>query len=247
MTSQDQEHQQFPSSSYQYQYQQSAGPFTRIDRTPRTKAKKRVTLKTTVLVHEIDANKAMSNEEKSELYYTKDDLILTNLEVKAICALSNQLPQPPSTSNCVDDQNNDSNCVLAVETDGFLRGLEYHIYPQRFRNKMLTRRALLKYQTHLQMKYPDITPDQKAKAMRTASEKLSAWSYLAAQETARLDSLRAYDGDYLIPLDDNPLMCSSPFPDIAVKPKRKGSFMEVRRVTPNDFSPPLPFKKAIAA
>ena len=222
----------------------SPGAFTPVNST-----KKRVTLKPTVVVYEIDAQ-LMTKEKKSELYYTKDDLILTNLEVRAICALSNQLHQsatPPHTTYCIDEQdnNNKSNCVLAVEeADGFLRGLEFHIYPQRYRNKLLARRALLKYQTHLQMKYPDITPEQKAKAMRTASEKLSAWSHLVAQETARLDSLRAYDGDYLIPLEDPPVQFSPSFPTVTVK--RKGSFKEVRRVTSDDV-PPRPFKKARAA
>lgn len=213
--------------------------------TPTNSTKKRVTLRPTVSVHEIEAQ-SMTKEEKSELYYTKDDLIMTNLEIKAICALSNQLPQTPYAT-CLDEQDDNdigSNCVLAVEeVDGFLRGLEFHIYPQRFRNKLIARRALLKYQTHLQAKYPDITPEHKAKAMRTASEKLSAWSHLVAQETARLDSLRAYDSDYLIPLDDLPVQFL-PFPTNTVK--RKGSFKEVRRVTSDDV-PPRPFKKARAA
>jgi hypothetical protein len=223
----------------------TAGPFTIIDTPwPWPWTKKSVTLNPIVLVHEIDTKKTMTKEEKSELYNTKDELILTtNLEVKAICALSNQLPQSASTPYFGDQDRN--TCVLAVEADGFLRGLEFYIYPQRLRNKILARRALLKYQTHLQIKYPDITPDQRAKATRTASEKLSAWSYLAAQETARLDSLRAYDGDYLVPLDDDQQVRFSPFADLAVKLKRKGSFEEVPQK--NDFVSPLPFKKARVA
>ena len=223
----------------------SAGAFTPVN--PRTK--RRVTLRPTVSIHEIDAH-AMTKEEKSKLYYTKDDLVVTNLEIKAICALSKQLPQSPYNPCSTDDQDSNSNCVLAVEADGFLRGLEYHIYPQRFRNKLLARKALLKYQAHLSKKYPDITPEQKAKAMRTASEKLSAWSHVVAQETARLDSLRAYDGDYLIPLDDLPVVCVSPFPELTIKPKRKESFEEVRRVSSDDDDGDVltrPFKKARAA
>jgi hypothetical protein len=230
-----------------FQHKSSYQPSTGEAFTPVKSAKKRVTLKPIVSVHEIEAQ-SMTKEEKSELYYTKDDLIMTNLEIKAICALSNQLTQTPHTT-CIDEQDDNnvsSNCVLAVEeADGFLRGLEFHVYPQRFRNKLLARRALLKYQTHLHLKYPDITPEQKAKAMRTASEKLTLWSHLVAQETARLDSLRAYDSDYLIPLDDLPVQFS-PFPSITVK--RKESFEEVRRVTSDSKDvPPRPFKKARAA
>jgi hypothetical protein len=227
MTFQQQEH--FHASS--------TGAFTSLNNAK--KRKKVVTMKPTVIIHDIDAT--VSQEEKSELYYTKDDLVMTNLEIKAICALSKHLPQTP-----YDDTNNkDSKCWLAVEADGFLRGLEFHIYPLRFRNKLLARRALLKYQSHLAEKYPDITHEQKAKAMATASEKLSAWSHVVAKETARLDSLRAYDGDYMIPLDNLP-MCVSPFPELTIKPKRKASFKEIRRVTDdNDTLPPL--KKAKAA
>ena len=224
--------------TFQHQSYQSStrGAFTSVYST-----KKRVTLKPTVSVHEIDVP-SMTKEEKSELYYTKDDLKMTNLEARAICSLSNQLPQTPHT-RCIDEQdkNDCSNCVLEVEADGFLRGLEFYIYPQRFLNKLIARRALLKYQTHLQKKYPNITPEEKAKAMKTASEKLSAWSQLVAQETARLDSLRAYDAEYLIPLDESPVQfSSSPTPSV-----KRGSFKEVRRVTSEE--PPRPFKRARAA
>merc|ERR1719478_875986 len=103
--------------------------------------------------------------------------------------------------DCTGEQdNNRSN--LAAEEDGFLRGIEMLIYPQRSKNKLIARKALMKYQTYLETKRTDFTIEQKAKAMRSASEKLSKWSHLVAQETARLDSLRAYDAEYLIPLDE---------------------------------------------
>eukprot|EP00986_Skeletonema_menzelii_P012869 scaffold7268_cov159-Skeletonema_menzelii.AAC.2 len=104
-------------------------------------------------------------------------------------------------TGCTDEQDNNRSHV-AAEEDGFLRGIEMLIYPQRSQNKLIARRALIKYQTYLQTQRTDITAEQKASAMRTASEKLSKWSHLVAQETARLDSLRAYDAEYLIPLDD---------------------------------------------
>ncbi len=154
-----------------------------------SKSKKRVTFQKSVRVHEVEAQ-SMMKEEKAELYYTKDDLKMINLEVRAIFALSNQLPQTTHTTCCIDNQesNESSNCVLAIEADAFLRGLEFCIYPQRFYNKLVARRALLKYQSHLQTKYPNISLEEKAKAMKTASKKLSTWSKLVALETARLDS-----------------------------------------------------------
>mmetsp|Transcript_26359 Transcript_26359/g.39840 ORF Transcript_26359/g.39840 Transcript_26359/m.39840 type:complete len:302 (-) Transcript_26359:1596-2501(-) len=202
-------------------------------------AKKRVTLNPTVSVHEICA-KPITKEEKSELYYTKDDYDMTILEVKAI-ALTHQLPQASE-----EDTSERSNCMVAAEADGFLRGIELLIYPQRFQNKLVARRALIKYQTHLETNCNGVTPEQKAKAMRMAGEKLSAWSHKVARETARLDSIRAYDAEYLIPLDDQQVEFT-PFPELTFK--RKASFQEeVRRVTPEPEDPPRPlFKKARAA
>jgi hypothetical protein len=207
-------------------------------------AKKRVTLNPKVSVLHLDA-KPMTKVEKSDLYYTKDDLRMINHEVKAISALSKQLTQTqPHITCCIGEQDNNnncssSNCALAVEA----RGLEFRIHPQRFRNKLIARRALRKYQKKLQTKCTDFTPDEKAEAMRVVSEKLSALSHLVAQETARIDSLRAYDGDYLIPLDDPPSVQYSTFPNLTAK--RKESFGEVRSVTPEE--PPRPFHKARTA
>mmetsp|Transcript_3012 Transcript_3012/g.4548 ORF Transcript_3012/g.4548 Transcript_3012/m.4548 type:complete len:300 (+) Transcript_3012:109-1008(+) len=199
-------------------------------------AKKRVTLNPTVSVHEICA-KPITKEEKSELYYTKDDYDMTILEVKAI-ALTHQLPHVSE-----EDTSTRSNCMVAAEADGFLRGIELLIYPQRFQNKLVARRALIKYQTHLETNCNGVTPEQKAKAMRMAGEKLSAWSHLVAKETARLDSLRAYDADYLIPLNDATVKFSS-YPDVTFKKRESGH--EVKRVTPTSEDPPRPFKKARA-
>ncbi len=229
--------------TFKHQFRGSA--FTPVIRS----SKKRVTLKPFVWVHEVEAQ-PMTKEEKAKLYYTKDDLKIINLEVRAIYALSNQLPQAPHTTCCTgtgidnQDSNESSNCVLAIENDAFLRGLEFYIYPQRFRKKLIARKALLKYQSHLQKNRPNISPEEKAKAMKTASENLSAWSKLVAQETARIDSLRAYDTEYLIPLDDSPVTFSSSPTHTA----RKVWSKEVRRVTStSEDEPPHPCKRAKAA
>lgn len=224
---------------------QSYQPSTISAFTPVKSTKKRVTFNPTVSVYEIQAQ-SMTKEEKSQLYYTTDDLKMTNLEVRAICALSNQLPQTPSYCRNNDDdptknESSNNDCVLAIEeADAFLRGLEFYIYPQRFQNKLIAQKALIKYQAHLKKKYPDITPEQKADAMKKASEKLSVWSQLVARETARLDSLRAYDAEYLIPVDDSPVKFSS-------TPTLPATKQKVRRVTSEEDVPPRSFKRARAA
>ena len=163
------------------------------------KAKKRVQLHPTVSVQEFNVE-PLTREEKAELYYSQHDIDNFMLENREI-AFSHEFTQKMCKTGCTDEQDNNRSHV-AAEEDGFLRGIEMLIYPQRSQNKLIARRALIKYQTYLQTQRTDITAEQKASAMRTASEKLSKWSHLVAQETARLDSLRAYDAEYLIPLDD---------------------------------------------
>ena len=191
-------------------------------------------MKSTVSVYEFSA-KPLAKEEKSDLYYTKDDYNMTILEVKAI-ALTHQQPQVSGNSN------SNNNSLVAAEADDFLRGIESHLYPQRFQNRLVARRALIKYQTHLQTNCAGITPDQQAKAMRAASEKLSAWSQLVAQETARLDSLRAYDAEYLIPLKDDPVEFSS-YPDVTFERRGTVQFQESRIISKGS---PRPLKKVRA-
>ncbi len=99
---------------------------------------------------------------------------------------------------------------------------------------------MIKYQSHLQTNCIGITPDQMGKAMRTASEKLSAWSQLVAQETARLDSIRAYDADYLIQLESAPIEFSS-YSDFAFKGRELAQ--EADRAIPSSEGPPRPSKK----
>lgn len=211
--------------------------------TPNIFSKKTVTLNPTVSVHEI-STQPMTKEEKSELYITIDDYNATILEVKAIALKHQQLQVQISEEN----KSKSSNCmgVVAAGAEDIFRGTESRLYPQRFQNRLVARKALIKYQTHLQTNHAGITPQQKANAMRTASEKLSAWSQLVAQETARLDSLRAYDADYyLIPLDDAPVQFSSS-PHGTFKSRGSVQVLKVGRVTPTPTSEgtPRPSKKA---
>mmetsp|Transcript_4536 Transcript_4536/g.6626 ORF Transcript_4536/g.6626 Transcript_4536/m.6626 type:complete len:220 (+) Transcript_4536:58-717(+) len=214
--------------TFQQSYQPSS---TELSAPPvnSTKAKRRMQMNPIVSVYEYDVQ-PLTKEEKSELYYSKNDLDYFMLEVKQIAFFHRETgivdPSHSSRSNISED-------------DDHHRGIEMLIYPQRCQNKLVSRRALLKYQTYLQTKRTDITPEKKAAAMRVASEKLSSWSHLVAQETARLDSIRAYEADYLIPLDDKQVELSS-YPEHTFKKK------EVRRVTPLAEVDPRPFKKARA-
>lgn len=186
----------FLQQSYQYSTVSFCAPAT----TTTPKAKKRVQLHPIVLVQEY-GSEPLTREEKAELYYSKNDIYNFMRENKEIALSHNEFTQKMYSRDCTGEQD-DNRSNLAAEGDGFLRGIEMLIYPQRSQNKFIARKALMKYQTYLKTKRTDITIEQKAKAMRSASEKLSKWSHLVAQETARLDSLRAYDAEYLIPLDE---------------------------------------------
>jgi len=65
---------------------------------------------------------------------------------------------------------------------------------------------------------------------------------LVAQETARLDSLRAYDADYLIPLKDDRVEFSS-YPDVTLERRGTVQFQESRIISKGS---PRPLKKVRA-
>jgi hypothetical protein len=95
--------------------------------------------------------------------------------------------------------------------------------PVRVRNKVIAQKAVLKYQRHFNTDH-SLTSEEKVQSLASVSAKLSHWSKLVALETARLDSIRAFDVDYLIPISE-PVVISQ-FPVVSLK--------RVRRVTCED-------------
>ena len=183
--------------------------------------KKRVQFNPTAFVLEYEPPQ-LTDEERSKLYFSKDDMDMTLQEVKEI-VLSKQ--QSYSTccigGDCDDDISircEIHNIVVAAEADDVIRGIELQAYPRRSQNKLIGRRAVMKYQKHLNEKRINLTQEQKAKTLRAASEKFSAWSRMVALETARLDSIRAYDEEYMIPLSGHRIQCA-PFPKLPLKRK----------------------------
>ena len=82
--------------------------------------------------------------------------------------------------------------MIGLEADPALRGFERYLYPIRVRNKVLARKAMLKYQKNLNAT-PNKTSEYKLQLLAAASAKLSQWAKLVAIETARHDSLRVYE------------------------------------------------------
>lgn len=165
------------------------------------KNKRRVTFQPMLIVQPVDCR--MSHEEKSNSYYSKDELDVFHREVKEICKRA-----MPS---------NDVPGMIGVE-DPVGRGLELKLCPVRARAKTLVRKALLKQQKKANAN-PNTTSEQKLLFVAKASAALGRWSRMVALETARLDALRAYEADYLIPID-SPVDIPR-FPFLATKPKRR--------------------------
>lgn len=179
-----------------------------------TVPEKRVTFSPTcTVVLDTRRGSPHTKQEKSKLYYSKDELSTMYLETQAICTLSRAL----GPENGKHDMNNSvalqlaeaarRDCIFAPEA---LRGLELILYPTRRKNKILAQKSFLKYQALLNSKCPNLSIEHKQVALALASAKLNAWSSLVAAETGRLDALSAYEADYLIPVKE-PVSLSTPF------------------------------------
>lgn len=177
---------------------------------------------------------SLSTAERRRMYYSKEELKILNLEAHAICTLLQDLPgiSNSETLLTMSAERRESMKLGGsshVSRTDSLRGLELEMYPKRKRNKILAQKSLLKYQEHLKRpskQVPELDErlisERRSLALAAASAKLSTWSKLVALETARLDALRAYESDYLIPTSpDEPVeITSTPFPFYRRRNKR---------------------------
>ena len=170
--------------------------------------KKRVSFSATITVQPIES--LTEQGDKTRLYYTKDEMKTFASEAKLVRRLSLSSPS------------RDGDYMLGIEAANTtsLRGLELYLYPEtRVRNKLAAERLMLSYQQKLNSN-KNKSAEEKIMYLAAACSKLSKWSRLVALETARLDSLLVYDGDYLIPVDTNSVDIP-PFPDYSVSKRRR--------------------------
>ena len=191
--------------------------------TPTTikKSSRRIRFAPAVTVQPIDCT--LSPEEHSRSHYSKDEMDAFSLDVKKAVSRT-----PSTQSACCIVHACEGDCLVGLEADPALRGIAHYLCPNRVRNKYLVRKALLKYQRSLNaVQHPSSgkTNVEKLHSLASASAKLSHWSRMVAMETARLDSLRAYDVDYMIPIGQPVVVTQFP---ISITAKR------VRRVTCED-------------
>ena len=184
--------------------------------TPTTMKKscRRIRFAPTVAVQPIDCT--LTPEEHSRAHYSKDEMAAFSLEVKAIHTPSKQLPDLSSCGVHESEQD----CMVGLQADPDLRGIEHYVCPVRVRNRIIAQKVLLNYQRHFKFKADHSkTKEEKVQSLASVSAKLSNWSKLVALETARLDSIRAFDVDYLIPISE-PVVISQ-FPAVATKRARR--------------------------
>lgn len=187
--------------------------------------KRRVRFSPSVTVQPIDCK--MTQFESSNSFYSMAELDAMKLEAKALYAKprdqSIDLDTPSSTSRLVDPM---------------LRGFELKSCRRRVWQKVLSTNALLKYQQALASD-PLNTKEERLLALAAASSKLSQSATLTAVETARLDSIQAFSYDYLVPINNEPVLVT---PFLGQKKRRRIS-SEATEVLTRNFPKPDPGQK----
>mmetsp|Transcript_22490 Transcript_22490/g.53057 ORF Transcript_22490/g.53057 Transcript_22490/m.53057 type:complete len:203 (+) Transcript_22490:381-989(+) len=131
---------------------------------------------------------------RPSLYYSKAELDAIDLELKSTAALFLALRGHDDGTN-----RSPGACIVQLDTDDALRGLEHRLFPTRQARRYLVRRTVLKYQRVISSR-TDVSSTKKIEAIAKAASKLSVWSNEVSQETARLDFLRVQDAaGYPIP------------------------------------------------
>ena len=171
-------------------------------------AERTVSFAPSITVQPVD-KLATTTEEKSSLYYSPDEMASFNQEVKTIRTLTKAQhliateDVHDGASSAASSASQSKGIILSPErlsSNPALRGLELHLLSTRVKNKILAQKALLKYQRGLCYDSSKSSEDR-AQCLAAAASRLTRWSTQVALETARMDSMQAYDVDsYRIPL-----------------------------------------------
>lgn len=159
--------------------------------------KRRVRFNPSVTVQPINCK--MSSDQRRIMYYNMAELDAMSLEAKTDYAKPKEQTTEPDTPS--------STSLLVV--DPALRGLEFKSCPRRVYQKILSTKALLKYQKALALD-PLKTNEERLFALAKASSKLSKGATIIAIETARLDSVQVFNNyDYLIPISNESILLTA--------------------------------------
>lgn len=160
-----------------------------------------------VRVHSIDERSSeMTQAEKSQVYYSKNELIAFHQECKDIC--KGVINKARSLSASDPSVSPAKNLSLILESDDSLRGFEVQVCPMRKNNKAMVHKAVRMYHKQLKDMGSLLSLEQKEMILADAYSKLSYWSQMLALMIAQKDEAQVEDTESSIRFA-SPVPCSS--------------------------------------
>jgi hypothetical protein len=153
----------------------------------------------------------MSPEDKSQLYYAKDELRRFESELMEVRRKIIVKARSLSKSNLAMSLAQHVSSIL--ESDESMRGFEIRLCPTRCKNKSKVLNAVLQYQEKLRLSEQSSLTAPRDVALAEAYSELSQLSKMQALQTARNDKIRAClqnDVNDIFRLPSSPLPGSRP-------------------------------------
>ncbi|KAL7478571.1 hypothetical protein ACHAW6_004329 [Cyclotella cf. meneghiniana] len=132
----------------------------------------------------------MSLQDKLHAYYSVDELLRFESEVKKIRAMIIHQARTMSKSNPAISPAENVSSIL--KSDASLRGFEVRFCPTRCRRKLMVLNAVHEYNKKLQSSEESFQPQQKELALAKVYAQLSHWSKIQALKIARNDEMQAF-------------------------------------------------------
>ncbi|KAL3782394.1 hypothetical protein HJC23_005442 [Cyclotella cryptica] len=158
------------------------------------RSSKKISFNERVSVHPVpERSTNMTPGEKSQVYYSKEELTNFQLERKQIC--NKVIQQARFLSKINPAVSPAKNVSLILKSNANLRGFEALLCPTRKRNKTMALEAVHDYQNQLNAMKFSFTPQQKEVALAELYSKVTYWSQMLALFTARNDRSQLYELD----------------------------------------------------
>jgi hypothetical protein len=207
---------------------------------------KKVVFRETVRVQPISQKSSeMSPNEKSKLYYSKDDMQVFQAESKEVCKEAAKRARSLSVSDASLSTKEHFSSML--ESDSRLRGLECHVCPIRKGNRAKVNEAVLACQKELNSFAGVLSPEQRQDVLANAYSSLTSCSQMLAYLVAKSDEIQArqQSGDSEINTRAN---TGSPTPDdsLSMNPYESIAHKIAHPVSP-DQSPIVEKRRSLEA
>lgn len=153
---------------------------------------KKVGFDETVRVRPISQKSSkMSTNEKSQLYYSKDDMKMFQAEGKEVCKEAAKRARSLSVSD--PSLSTKEHFSSMLESDSRLRGFECHVCPVRKGNRAKVNEAVLACQKELDGFAAVLSPQQKQDVLANAYSSLTSCSQMLAYLVAKGDEIQAHE------------------------------------------------------